>query len=116
VKGAVGEVASAPGLSYRAGLHLKWRSAEEEDAPLARFVFTLADGSTEASDWLTTVEEVIEKKSDDFVRYETDPGSARAPDHTVDVSLELQIPAGAVALDNILLWETTPPCFDACAD
>ena len=54
-------------------------------------------------------------RADNFIRYET-VSPVQGPIGMVGVAIELEVPSGVVAMDNILLWETTPPCFDACED
>jgi hypothetical protein len=79
-----------------------------------KFVWTLDDGSTVPSDWAPMHVVEILDRPDTFTRYETNPSGEVAPVNSVGVSVELQISAGVSALDNVLLWESTPPCFDAC--
>jgi hypothetical protein len=79
-----------------------------------KFVWTLDDGSTVPSDWVPMHVVEVLVRPDTFTRYETNPSGEVAPVNSVGVSVELQISAGVSALDNVLLWESTPPCFDAC--
>ena len=111
---ALDEVAASSLSAYRAGVFLKGAEETESTHPTVRFVWTLDDGSTISSEWVPTqVVEVLDRP-DNFTRYETNPSGEVAPANSVGVSLELQISAGVSALDNILLWESTPSCFDAC--
>ena len=94
---------------HRAGLFL---AAADDVAPRFRFTWQLSDGSEVEGDWLDTTE--VETQAQGFRRYETAAESAPSPVDTVGVVVELTLPAGVDAIDNLMLWTSTPPCFDEC--
>jgi len=112
----IDQVEAAPRLHYRIGAHARRElGVAVTTPPKVRARWDLGAFGEVLGDWIVTDE--IATLSDLFIRFETQPGSIVSPAGTVGVSIEIKLDADAafIALDNIVLWEETPPCFDDCS-
>ena len=105
-------VATVQERHHRAGVFVARADEAGAAVPQVRFLWEQSDGRLLEGDWTDTVE--VETSAAGFQRYETAADGEPAPIDTVGVGVELRTETGVEAIDNLMLWTSTPPCFDAC--
>ncbi|MDP6947079.1 MAG: hypothetical protein QF464_23215, partial [Myxococcota bacterium] len=117
VTGLVASVTAEPRRRYRVALHARRVSDSTATAsPRARLHFDRGALGETLGDWLEMP--FITATEDGYERYEIDASGVESPAGTVGVSVEISLGADGEfdAFDDILLFESVPPCFDDCDD
>jgi hypothetical protein len=110
-------VASSPNLHHQVVAHVR-RELESSGtlAPEIRIYWDQGAFGESVSEWIEA--DLVETLDDQFLRFETDPGAFQSPPGTIALSVEIRLGSGGqfTSLDNVLLLEETPPCFDNCSE